>query len=68
MSNANCTSGNCVDGVCCDAACSTTCLACSAAKKGSGADGSCGTIANLTDPDNECPGTGTCNGGGACQP
>ncbi|MEW5852172.1 MAG: hypothetical protein AB2A00_25510 [Myxococcota bacterium] len=61
-----CLSGNCVDGVCCNAACTGTCQACSAAKKGSGADGVCGNISNATDPDNECPSTVTCNGAGAC--
>jgi hypothetical protein len=71
-----CLSGACVDGVCCGAACTGSCQACTAAKKGSGVDGVCGTIANGTDPDKECPGVtcaGTtrelahaCNGAGAC--
>ncbi len=74
---AACPSGFCVDGVCCDTACTATCQACSATKKGSGADGTCGTIAIDTDPDNECaasggyPGDckadGLCNGAGACR-
>jgi hypothetical protein len=70
----DCASGNCVDGVCCDTACSGTCVACTAAKKGSGSDGTCGPIASQTDPDSECPftafGCGStgqgCDGAGAC--
>lgn len=38
----------------CDAACTGACVACTAAKKGSGADGACGAIAAGTDPDTEC--------------
>jgi len=37
-----CLSGFCVDSVCCDTECAGTCQACSAAKKGSGVDGTCG--------------------------
>jgi hypothetical protein len=59
-----CQSGYCVDGVCCNASCDGLCMACTNAKKGSGADGVCGSIAASTDPDNECAGTGTC--GGTC--
>ncbi len=70
-----CQSGVCADGVCCDAACSGPCVACSAAKKGSGIDGICGNILVNTDPDSECTdqtaascGTsGNCDGSGACQ-
>jgi hypothetical protein len=40
-------------------------MACSAAKKGNGSDGQCGTITTNTDPDNECP-LGMCNGAGVC--
>lgn len=61
-----CVSGFCADGVCCTSACSSLCQACTAAKKGSGSDGTCGNIQNL-DPDNECPNiecyTGNCNAG-----
>ncbi len=71
----DCASGNCVDGVCCDTACNGTCVACTAAKKGSGANGTCGAIKVGTDPDNECNPdaqsscglNGSCNGAGACQ-
>jgi len=63
--SAECVSGNCVDGVCCDTACAGTCQACTAAKKGNGSDGTCGPIANLSDPDNECP-LGKCDGNGVC--
>jgi hypothetical protein len=66
--NSQCVNNQCVDGVCCNTACNSTCQACTTAKKGSGADGTCGSIANLTDPDGECAGSGTCNGMGACQP
>ncbi|MBK9260111.1 MAG: hypothetical protein IPM54_09775 [Polyangiaceae bacterium] len=61
-----CASGFCVDGVCCDSACTGTCQACTAAKKGSGDDGTCGTIALYGDPDNECA-AGSCDGAGACK-
>jgi hypothetical protein len=40
-----CTSGFCVDGVCCDSECTGACRACSAARKGSGSDGTCGDVA-----------------------
>jgi hypothetical protein len=75
----NCQSGFCADGVCCDQACNGVCVACTSAKKGSGANGLCGAIADNTDPDIECPGVtcaiGTaiqenghrCNGAGACR-
>jgi hypothetical protein len=73
--NSQCQSGFCVDGVCCSTECSGPCQACSAAKKGTGANGTCGPIAQGTDPDNDCavdaPGTcqrtGDCNGTGACE-
>jgi hypothetical protein len=61
-----CASGFCVDGFCCNTACSGTCEACSAAKKGSGSDGTCGAISPGSDPDNECTGA-SCNGAGACR-
>ncbi len=73
----DCTSGVCADGVCCDTACSGACQACTAAKKGSGADGACGNVKDASDPDLECApqvcaaGTQTnafvCNGAGACR-
>lgn len=66
-SNGQCASTFCVDGYCCNNACTGLCQACSAIKKGSGANGTCGYIASGTDPDNECntilP---NCNGAGAC--
>ncbi|HMY18814.1 MAG TPA: hypothetical protein PKA58_20945, partial [Polyangium sp.] len=72
---AQCASAFCVDGVCCDAACTSTCQACTTAKKGAGANGVCGPIAVDTDPDNECTdqgamscGTnGSCNGAAGCK-
>jgi hypothetical protein len=71
---AECGSGSCVDGVCCKTACAGTCMACSAARKGTGVDGECGAVAAGTDPDSECsadsPTTcgqnGQCDGAGAC--
>jgi hypothetical protein len=74
-SGAECQSGVCADGVCCATACNGLCQACSAAKKGSGADGVCGPITAGTDPDNECAQQaastcgqdGACNGAGACE-
>ncbi|HMY19183.1 MAG TPA: VCBS repeat-containing protein, partial [Polyangium sp.] len=65
-SDSQCFSGYCRDGVCCGNDCNQSCSACTAAKKGSGIDGQCGSIANNTDPDNECG--LSCNGSGACQP
>lgn len=72
--NSDCTSDFCVDGVCCDSACTGSCEACSAANKGSGADGVCGPVNAGGDPDAECEdqgptscGTnGSCDGAGAC--
>jgi len=60
-----CTNGFCIDGFCCNNACQNPCQACSLAKKGSGANGTCGAIAANTDPDNECP--TECNGASACE-
>jgi len=63
-----CTSGNCVDGFCCNTVCDGTCDACSAGKKGSGADGVCGAIVAGADPDGECAddGSTTCKKDGFC--
>jgi hypothetical protein len=44
VSGANCLSGSCTDGVCCNTACTGLCQACTAARKGTGADGVCGPI------------------------
>ncbi|MBK7580869.1 MAG: hypothetical protein IPI67_11745 [Myxococcales bacterium] len=70
-----CLVGSCVDGVCCKTACTGPCQACSAAVKGSGANGECGPVADGSDPGNDCAtqpastcGTiGSCNGAGACR-
>jgi hypothetical protein len=63
-----CQSGLEADGVCCDAACTGTCAACTAQRKGGGADGTCGAVKAGTDPDGECPnqGAASCGGNGAC--
>ncbi len=76
-SDGACTSGHCADGVCCDTACKGVCVACTAAKRGTGTDGTCGPIADATDPDLECPAqsctagvvtkVNVCNGSGACR-
>jgi hypothetical protein len=49
-----CSSGFCVDGLCCDRSCTGLCEACTAAKKGSGADGVCGEIPEGKDPNDMC--------------
>lgn len=75
VQGAECASGYCVDGVCCDGPCTGACQACSALKKGTGANGVCGNIMAGIDPDAECPAeapgtcgnTGLCDGFGACQ-
>jgi hypothetical protein len=69
-----CLSTNCVDSVCCDSACTGICEACSAIKKGQGANGMCESVIIGDDPDNDCSdqgaatcGTsGVCDGAGAC--
>jgi hypothetical protein len=63
-----CLAGTCVDGRCCSTPCDGPCEACSAAKKGSGADGVCGPIADGSDPDDECATQGpeTCGTIGSC--
>lgn len=73
--NSQCKNGHCVDGVCCETACTANCQACSAAKKGSGVDGTCDNVKVGTDPDNNCSAdaptscqqNGFCDGQGACQ-
>lgn len=54
-------------GVCCDDACTSLCFACSAIKKASGDDGTCGQIV-WADPDNECDdeGAASCGKNGLC--
>ncbi|MEB2313028.1 MAG: hypothetical protein OZ921_01585 [Sorangiineae bacterium] len=72
--DSQCTSGHCADGVCCDQACGGLCQACTAALKGAGNDGVCGSVAAASDPKNQCPDDGAtscqrngmCNGAGAC--
>ncbi|MGB0589717.1 MAG: proprotein convertase P-domain-containing protein [Myxococcota bacterium] len=63
----HCKSGNCVDGVCCDSGCSGLCESCI----NPGSTGQCTLIANGSDPDEECAGTGLCgglcDGGGSCR-
>jgi hypothetical protein len=60
--------------VCCESACEGVCQACTAAKKGEGLDGTCGPVADATDPDDDCAAqdkstcgtSGSCDGQGAC--
>jgi len=65
--DAGCASGHCVDGVCCETDCTSSCMACSAIKKGSGVDGACEPIAAETNPDQECGSGGRCGGNGTCR-
>ncbi len=76
LTTGTCASGFCVDGVCCDGACASPCLACTSAKKGSGADGVCAPV-NAGSPDpkatcvaasaSSCGTDGTCDGAGGCR-
>jgi hypothetical protein len=73
LEEGECASGFCVDGVCCDTACTGACVACSAAEKGEGEDGTCepvvaGTIEDACDVDDPetCDQDGTCDGRGEC--
>jgi len=69
-----CASAHCVDAVCCESTCDGICQACSAAVKGSGADGTCESVAAGSNPDGDCIAThisscgaiGTCDGAGSC--
>ena len=68
--NIDCTSGFCADGVCCNTACTGACVACTAAKKGSGSDGVCGSIpVNQPDtfPANICVSPKACDGVSNCK-
>jgi MYXO-CTERM domain-containing protein len=66
---------NCVDGFCCNADCSGACVACSNAKKGAGADATCGNIVDGAAPrapgcqlgDQVCLADGKCDGAGGCR-
>ena len=70
-----CMSDHCIDGVCCNTACQGPCKACSAAAKGTGADGVCDDVAAGQDPDDDCATQatsscgrdGTCDGSGGCR-
>lgn len=70
-----CLSGFCTDGVCCDERCDEPCYACTAAKKGSGANGECGIVPAGSEDDGACarqaPETcgnvGVCAEGGRCE-
>jgi hypothetical protein len=60
--DAQCATSHCVDGVCCGTACTATCQRCDLP----GFLGLCNNIPSGQDPDNECSGTGVCNGAAAC--
>jgi hypothetical protein len=62
LTGTDCLSGNCVDGVCCNSACGGVCKACNLP----GNPGICSNIPNGQDPANECAGSVSCNGTGAC--
>ena len=68
--NSDCTSNFCADGVCCDKACNGLCEACSAARKGSGSDGTCGNIP-INQPDvsqpTTCASPSACDGNKGCK-
>lgn len=75
--SSDCANGlTCADGVCCNTACGSSCEACTAAKKGQGADGVCGAVlAGRPDPKGQCTSQpastcgdegGQCNGAGGC--
>jgi hypothetical protein len=55
-----CTSGYCADGVCCDVACADECMACAAALKQDGEDGTCGPVKVGTDPQLRCMRNAAC--------
>ncbi len=73
--NTQCDSNFCVDGVCCDTSCTGSCVACSAALKGTGSDGVCDNVLAGTNPRSACATTqasscgttGFCDGSGACE-
>ncbi|MEO5730428.1 MAG: hypothetical protein ABI134_05480, partial [Byssovorax sp.] len=70
VDNTDCASGFCTDGVCCNTACTGECVACTAAKKGSGADGVCGSVP-INQPDtggaNVCVSPKACDGANHCR-
>jgi hypothetical protein len=53
-SDGQCLSSRCADGVCCGGACDGGCVACSAAAKGGGSDGTCEPILRGRDPRATC--------------
>lgn len=64
---ATCGSYHCADGVCCDDACRGSCKSCLASRKGSGADGACGLVAEgELDPAGVCAIEGACGQTGRC--
>lgn len=73
--DSQCADGHCVDDICCDGPCNGLCMACTAALKGAGDDGSCWSITAGLDPDDECTDDGSpactdnglCDGQGSCQ-
>ncbi len=58
----DCLSGFCTDGVCCSGGCGEACLACDRP----GVVGLCRPEAAGSDPEDDCPGAGTCDGSGEC--
>jgi hypothetical protein len=64
--NGDCANGTCVDGVCCDSTCDGTCVACTAALKGEGSDGTCGAVIADSACATGCTSDGDCASGDSC--
>jgi len=77
IADGDCLTFHCADAVCCDTACAGLCDSCTAAGRGTGADGTCGFAATGSDPRKLCPGpvcsagmqttAQLCDGAGACK-
>jgi hypothetical protein len=57
-----CETDQCADGVCCDGPCDGFCESCAV----EGSEGMCVLHPEGEDPDDECPGSATCQGDGTC--
>jgi hypothetical protein len=60
--DSECQSDQCAQGVCCMTACFADCMSCNVA----GMAGTCVDVPSGSDPGNDCDGTETCDGKGAC--
>ena len=61
--DAQCASGLCRDGVCCETECDGQCRSCAMVEPGR-----CRFVGQGADPDDDCGGCASCDGGGACVP